>query len=94
MDDQNIELEQELDHFLISDQEIRSKLADRNRSPLRLEDLHLDHCLRERGFIGGQPIVEPLAEPELPLEMHSRVEIINHSPYPHPSIVEHDYRGI
>ena len=41
LEDQNQELCLELDQFLISDVEIRAKLKDRNRSPLRVEDLHL-----------------------------------------------------
>lgn len=77
---------------MISDQEIRSKLGDRNRSPLRMDDLHLDHALRERGLIGGQPLVATMIEPE-PIEVHSRVEIIERSPYAHPKIIENDYRG-
>ena len=40
MEDQNRLLENELDKFLISDNEIRNKLADRNRSPLKLDDLY------------------------------------------------------
>ena len=34
--DQNQELENELDRFLASDNEIRAKLMDRERSPLRM----------------------------------------------------------
>jgi chromosome segregation ATPase len=40
LEDQNRGLEDELDRFLVSDNEIRQKLADRNRSPLRLDDLY------------------------------------------------------
>jgi uncharacterized protein YlxW (UPF0749 family) len=38
--DQNQELENELDRFLASDNEIRAKLMDRERSPLRMSDLY------------------------------------------------------
>lgn len=38
--DQNKELENELDRFLASDNEIRAKLMDRERSPLRMSDLY------------------------------------------------------
>mmetsp|Transcript_10011 Transcript_10011/g.15181 ORF Transcript_10011/g.15181 Transcript_10011/m.15181 type:complete len:110 (+) Transcript_10011:961-1290(+) len=40
LEDQNNELERELDKFLLCDNEIRDKLKDRNRSPLRLADLY------------------------------------------------------
>lgn len=90
LDDQNIELEAELDRFLVSDAEIRGKLKDRNRSPLRLEDLHLKHDLRARGLLG-----RPIAEPDLPIEPHSRVEVIMQSPYPGPPRrVEQEFRGV
>ena len=44
--DQNRELEDELEKFLISDQEIRNKLMDRERSPLRMADLYDGHNLK------------------------------------------------
>ena len=43
LDDQNRELENELDKFLQSDNEIRAKLMDRERSPLKMSDLYLRH---------------------------------------------------
>ena len=39
LEDQNNNLEGELDKFLVSDNLIRTKLKDRNRSPLRVNDL-------------------------------------------------------
>lgn len=98
VDDQNIELEKELDRFLVSDGDIRAKLADRNRSPLRMEDLHLKHSvpIRRVGPPPGQP---PIVEP------HSRVEVVEYSPNPesrggrplndtHPRFADpQDYRG-
>lgn len=41
LDDQNRELENELDKFLQSDNEIRTKLMDRERSPLKMKDLYI-----------------------------------------------------
>ena len=40
IEDQNQQLENELDKFLTSDNEIRGKLADRNSSPLKVGDLY------------------------------------------------------
>lgn len=76
LDEQNLELENELDRFMQSDQEIRNKLADRNRSPLRLADLRLQHELRPPG-----PVGRPVIEPDLITEPHSRVEVVIRSPY-------------
>ena len=41
LEDQNRELETELERFLNSDEDIRTKLADKRRSPLKYEDLNL-----------------------------------------------------
>lgn len=38
--DHNRDLEDEVDRFMTSDNEIRNKLGDRNCSPLRLHDLY------------------------------------------------------
>jgi len=40
LQDQNRELDSELEKFAQSDMEIRSKLMDRQRSPLKLNDLY------------------------------------------------------
>ena len=40
LEDQNHELEKEIEKFLDSDQEIRTKLQDRSRSPLKTSDLY------------------------------------------------------
>ena len=40
LDQQNIELEMELERFVISDNEIRTKLADRQGSPLRIAEVY------------------------------------------------------
>ena len=40
IEDQNNQLEDELDKFLTSDNEIRQKLGDRNSSPLKIDDLY------------------------------------------------------
>lgn len=84
LDDQNIELEKELDRFMLSDQEIRNKLGDRNRSPLRLDDLHLDHDLKERGIVGTQVPHPPplLVEEDFISDPYSRVKFIGSSPFP------------
>ena len=42
LEDQNKDLEQELDRFLMSDNEIRSKLRNRSRSPLQATDLYMN----------------------------------------------------
>ena len=39
LEEQNRELETELDRFLTSDEDIRNKLADKQRSPLKVDDL-------------------------------------------------------
>ena len=74
LDNQNIELENELDRFLASDQEIRSKLLDRNRSPLRLTDLHLDHDLERKGIV-ARPIFDRASQKDF-----SRVEVVPNIP--------------
>lgn len=81
---------------MISDQEIRSKLGDRNRSPLRLEDLHLDHDLRERGIVGAGVVhhAPPMViEEEYIGDPYSRVQYIGSSPFPHQKAANRDYRG-
>ena len=40
LQEQNNELHQELERFLVSDNEIRGKLMDRERSPLKMRDLY------------------------------------------------------
>ena len=40
LQEQNRELESELERFLVSDNEIRQKLMDRDRSPLKMNDLY------------------------------------------------------
>ena len=40
LQDQNRELDNELERFVQSDEEIRAKLMDRKRSPLKLHDLY------------------------------------------------------
>jgi chromosome segregation ATPase len=40
LEEQNRELDKEIDKFLECDQDVRKKLLDRERSPLRLGDLY------------------------------------------------------
>lgn len=81
LEDQNIELEAELDGFLISDAEIRAKLQDRDRSPLQLDDLLLKHSISKESRM---PPGKVIPEPGVLVDPHSRVEIILESPYPVP----------
>jgi len=41
IEDRNFELERELDRFIDQEEDIRTKLKDRNRSPLRIDELNL-----------------------------------------------------
>ena len=82
--DQNKELEREVDFFMKSDNEIRSKLHDRNASPVKLHELYKGAIAESKKVCEEMSRINSSRGNLIELRPCSQervVEIVNHAPF-------------